>query len=135
MFGFQASGSAPLVRGEVVRNPDTIASAIRIGNPASWELALQARDETDGYFGAIDDDKILEAQRILSAEVGIFVEPASAISVATSPATGADGDAVGVGVGVPPGGGVVGGSGSDTGAPNRSLSDSASVVPAATSLP
>ena len=63
-------------------DPDTIASAIRIGNPASWELALQARDETDGYFGAIDDDKILEAQRILSAEVGIFVEPASAISVA-----------------------------------------------------
>ena len=57
-------------------------SAIRIGNPASWELALQARDESNGYFGAIDDDKILEAQRILSAEVGIFVEPASAISVA-----------------------------------------------------
>ena len=82
MFGFQASGSAPIVRGEPVRDPDTIASAIRIGNPASWELALQARDESDGYFGAIDDDKILEAQRILSAEVGIFVEPASAISVA-----------------------------------------------------
>jgi len=82
MFGFQATGSAPIVRGEVVRHPDTIASAIRIGNPASWELALQARDESDGYFGAIDDDKILEAQRILSAEVGIFVEPASAISVA-----------------------------------------------------
>ena len=82
MFGFQASGSAPIVRGEVVRDPDTIASAIRIGNPASWELALQARDESDGYFGAIDDDKILEAQRILSAEVGVFVEPASAISVA-----------------------------------------------------
>ncbi|MDQ0895519.1 threonine synthase [Agromyces ramosus] len=82
MFGFQAAGSAPIVRGEVVRHPDTIASAIRIGNPASWELALEARDESDGYFGAIDDDKILEAQRILSAEVGIFVEPASAISVA-----------------------------------------------------
>ena len=75
MFGFQASGSAPIVRGEVVRHPETIASAIRIGNPASWELALEARDATDGYFGAIDDDKILEAQRILSAEVGIFVEP------------------------------------------------------------
>ena len=75
-------GSAPLVRGEVVSDPETIASAIRIGNPASWELALEARDATDGYFGAIDDDKILEAQRILSAEVGIFVEPASAISVA-----------------------------------------------------
>jgi len=82
MFGFQAAGSAPIVRGEVVRNPDTIASAIRIGNPASWELALAARDRTNGYFGAIDDAKILEAHRILSAEVGIFVEPASAISVA-----------------------------------------------------
>ena len=55
MFGFQAAGSAPIVLGEVVKDPDTIASAIRIGNPASWELALTARDETDGYFGAIDD--------------------------------------------------------------------------------
>jgi threonine synthase len=82
MFGFQAAGSAPIVLGEVVKNPDTIASAIRIGNPASWELALTARDETDGYFGAIDDAKILEAHRILSSEVGVFVEPASAISVA-----------------------------------------------------
>jgi threonine synthase len=82
MFGFQAEGSAPIVRGEVVRNPDTIATAIRIGNPASWELALTAREETDGYFGAISDAKILEAQRILSTEVGVFVEPASAISVA-----------------------------------------------------
>lgn len=82
MFGFQAAGSAPLVLGEPVRHPETIASAIRIGNPASWHLALEARDLTDGYFGAIEDDKILEAQRILSAEVGVFVEPASAISVA-----------------------------------------------------
>jgi len=82
MFGFQAEGSAPIVRGEIVRDPDTIASAIRIGNPASWELALTARDETDGYFGAISDAKILEAHRILSSEVGIFVEPASAASVA-----------------------------------------------------
>jgi threonine synthase len=82
MFGFQAAGSAPIVLGEIVKNPDTIASAIRIGNPASWKLALTARDETDGYFGAIDDAKILEAHRILSSEVGVFVEPASAISVA-----------------------------------------------------
>src|SRR5690606_38633905 len=82
MFGFQAEGSAPIVRGEVVREPDTIASAIRIGNPASWEFALEARDETGGYFGAISDAKILEAHRILSSEVGIFVEPASAASVA-----------------------------------------------------
>jgi len=82
MFGFQAAGSAPIVRGAVVAHPETIASAIRIGNPASWDLALEACEETDGYFGAIADDKILEAQRILAAEVGIFVEPASAISVA-----------------------------------------------------
>ena len=82
MFGFQAEGSAPFVVGHVVKNPDTIASAIRIGNPASWDLALAAREATDGYFGAISDAKILEAHRILSAEVGIFVEPASAISVA-----------------------------------------------------
>ncbi|NNC13178.1 threonine synthase [Planctomonas sp. JC2975] len=82
MFGFQAAGSAPIVLGHPVKDPDTVASAIRIGNPASWELALAARDATNGYFGAIDDEKILAAQRILSAEVGIFVEPASAISVA-----------------------------------------------------
>ncbi|GEP25790.1 threonine synthase [Cryobacterium sp. TMS1-20-1] len=82
MFGFQASGSAPIVLGHRVDNPDTIASAIRIGNPASWDLALNAREQSDGYFGAITDAKILEAHRILSAEVGIFVEPASAIGVA-----------------------------------------------------
>jgi threonine synthase len=82
MFGFQASGSAPIVVGHVVKHPETIASAIRIGNPASWDLAIAAREATDGYFGAIDDDKILEAYRILAGEVGIFVEPASAISVA-----------------------------------------------------
>jgi threonine synthase len=82
MFGFQAAGSAPIVLGHPVREPETIASAIRIGNPASWELALAARDDSSGYFGAIDDEHILAAHRILSAEVGIFVEPASAISVA-----------------------------------------------------
>jgi threonine synthase len=82
MFGFQAAGSAPIVLGHVVKDPDTIASAIRIGNPASWELALAAREASDGYFGAISDAMILEAHHILSAEVGIFVEPASAISVA-----------------------------------------------------
>lgn len=82
MFGFQAAGSAPIVLGHPVKSPETLASAIRIGNPASWELALAARDASNGYFGAIDDAGILAAQRILSAEVGIFVEPASAISVA-----------------------------------------------------
>lgn len=82
MFGFQAAGSAPLVTGSVVKKPETVASAIRIGNPASWELALAAHADSDGYFGAIDDAGILEAHRLLSQEVGIFVEPASAISVA-----------------------------------------------------
>ena len=82
MFGFQAAGSAPFVAGHPIKNPETIASAIRIGNPASWDLALAAREATNGYFGAITDELILEAHRIHSKEVGIFVEPASAISVA-----------------------------------------------------
>jgi threonine synthase len=82
MFGFQAAGSAPFVTGERVKSPETIATAIRIGNPASWDLAIAAREDSDGYFGAISDADILAAQRILSAEVGIFVEPASAASVA-----------------------------------------------------
>jgi threonine synthase len=82
MFGFQAAGSAPIVLGHVVKDPDTIASAIRIGNPASWALATAAHDASKGYFGAISDEHILEAYRILASEVGIFVEPASAISVA-----------------------------------------------------
>ncbi len=82
MMGFQAAGSAPIVRGERVKNPDTIATAIRIGNPASWDLALAAREDSDGYFGAIDDKGILAAHRLLSQTVGVFVEPSSAISVA-----------------------------------------------------
>lgn len=82
MFGFQAAGSAPIVRGEVVAEPETLASAIRIGNPASWRFALEARDETGGGFWMIDDTRILEAQRLLADSVGVFVEPASAISVA-----------------------------------------------------
>ena len=82
MFGFQAEGSAPIVRGEIVKEPDTVATAIRIGNPASWDLALQARDATNGWFGAIDDTRILAAQKLLAATVGVFVDPASAISVA-----------------------------------------------------
>jgi threonine synthase len=65
-----------------VKHPETVASAIRIGNPASWDLALEAREATDGWFGAIDDARILAAQKLLASEVGIFVEPASAISVA-----------------------------------------------------
>lgn len=82
MFGFQAAGSAPMVLGHVVKDPETIASAIRIGNPASWERAIKAKDDSDGYFGMQTDEQILQAHRLLSAEVGIFVEPASAIGVA-----------------------------------------------------
>jgi threonine synthase len=82
MMGFQAAGSAPIVTGERVLKPETIASAIRIGNPASWDLALAAREDTNGYFGAIDDAGILAAHRLLSRTVGVFVEPSSAISVA-----------------------------------------------------
>lgn len=82
MMGFQAAGSAPLVLGERVKDPDTIATAIRIGNPASWDLALAAREDSGGYFGAIDDAGILKAHRLLSRAVGVFVEPSSAISVA-----------------------------------------------------
>ena len=82
IWGFQAKGAAPIVLGHPVDNPETIATAIRIGNPASWQKALAARDATGGFFGAIDDEHILSAQRMLASEVGVFVEPASAISAA-----------------------------------------------------
>lgn len=82
MLGFQAAGAAPIVRGEVVRDPDTVATAIRIGNPASWQGALDARDQSGGWIGAIEDADILRAQRLLASSTGVFVEPASAISVA-----------------------------------------------------
>jgi threonine synthase len=82
MRGFQAAGAAPIVRGEPVRNPSTIATAIRIGNPASWKLALAARDESGGAIEAVTDREILSAYRMLAREEGVFVEPASAASVA-----------------------------------------------------
>jgi threonine synthase len=82
MWGFQAAGAAPLVSGEVVSHPDTVATAIRVGNPASWHLAVQARDESGGLIGAVTDEQILAAQRALAARDGIFVEPASAAGVA-----------------------------------------------------
>jgi threonine synthase len=82
MWGFQASGSAPLVHGAPVTNPSTIATAIRIGNPASWTLAEQARDESGGFIESVTDRQILRAYRLLAAEEGVFVEPASAASVA-----------------------------------------------------
>ena len=82
MFGFQAAGAAPLVHGEPVLHPETIATAIRIGAPASWAAAMTARDESRGRFAAVTDDEILAAYRLLSAREGVFVEPASAASVA-----------------------------------------------------
>jgi threonine synthase len=82
MWGFQAAGSAPLVVGQVVKDPHTIATAIRIGNPASWNFAEEARDSSGGVIEAVTDSEILAAHRLLSAEVGIFVEPASAAGVA-----------------------------------------------------
>jgi threonine synthase len=82
MMGFQAAGAAPIVLGKKVPNPETIASAIRIGNPASWDKALIARDESGGIIDKVTDDQILEAYRLLASEEGIFGEPASAASLA-----------------------------------------------------
>lgn len=82
MMGFQAAGSAPIVLGHPVENPETIATAIRIGNPASWKQAVAARDESAGAIDMVTDDEILAAYRRLAADDGIFCEPASAASVA-----------------------------------------------------
>jgi threonine synthase len=82
MWGFQAAGAAPIVRGEVVPKPSTVATAIRIGNPASWQFALEARDESDGLIDAVTDRQILSAYRLLASQEGVFVEPASASGVA-----------------------------------------------------
>ena len=82
MWGFQAAGAAPLVLGHPVLDPETVATAIRIGNPASSHLALAARDESHGLIEAVTDEQILAAQAFLAAKEGIFVEPASAAGVA-----------------------------------------------------
>ena len=82
MMGFQAAGAAPIVRGEPVANPQTIASAIRIGNPASWQGAVDARDSSGGVIEMVSDDEILDAYRLLASREGIFCEPASAASFA-----------------------------------------------------
>ena len=82
MLGWQAAGAAPLVHGEPVPHPETIATAIRIGNPASWDGAIAARDESGGSIGAVTDAEILDAYRMLASLEGVFVEPASAASVA-----------------------------------------------------
>ncbi|MGY1689880.1 threonine synthase [Geodermatophilus sp. SYSU D01105] len=82
MWGFQAAGAAPIVSGQVVENPQTIATAIRIGNPASWTKALAARDDSGGRIDAVTDREILAAYRLLARSEAVFVEPASAASVA-----------------------------------------------------
>ena len=82
MWGFQAEGAAPIVRGHVVDNPETIATAIRIGNPASWQQALAARDESNGLIDMVSDEEILAAYHFLASREAVFVEPASAASVA-----------------------------------------------------
>jgi threonine synthase len=82
MMGFQAAGAAPLVNGAPVAHPETLATAIRIGNPASWEKAVAAKDASGGSFSAVTDEEIIAAYRILASQEGVFCEPASASSVA-----------------------------------------------------
>ncbi len=82
MMGFQAAGSAPLVVGRAIEHPETVATAIRIGNPANWMRALSVREESNGGFYSVTDEEILHAYRLLASEEGIFCEPASAASVA-----------------------------------------------------
>ena len=82
MWGFQAEGAAPIVRGHIVEHPETIATAIRIGNPASWQQAVNARDESGGLIDMVSDDEILAAYRLLASQESVFVEPGSAASVA-----------------------------------------------------
>jgi len=82
MLGYQASGAAPIVRGRPVENPETIATAIRIGNPVSWQQALAASRESGGWFSECSDEEILQAQKLLAQAEGIFCEPASATGLA-----------------------------------------------------
>jgi threonine synthase len=82
MWGFQAAGSAPLVKGKPVLKPETIATAIRIGNPASWDLAIEARDSSGGLIDSVTDREILAAYRIVAGKEGVFVEPSSAAGIA-----------------------------------------------------
>ncbi|MCW3049440.1 MAG: threonine synthase [Solirubrobacterales bacterium] len=91
LFGFQAAGAAPLVEGRRVAHPETVASAIRIGNPARWEEAMTAMTQSQGAIEAVTDGEILDAYRLLAAREGIFCEPASAASVAGLLKHGADG--------------------------------------------
>ena len=91
MLGFQAAGAAPLVLGAPVANPETVASAIRIGNPARWEEAMDAMTSSGGTVRAVTDEQILDAYRFLAASEGVFCEPASAAGVAGLLANGAEG--------------------------------------------
>jgi threonine synthase len=92
LFGFQAEGAAPIVRGEIVEKPETVASAIRIGNPARWQEALTALDQSGGRIAAVSDQQILAAQGWLAANEGVFCEPASAASVAGALEHGVEGE-------------------------------------------
>ena len=92
MWGFQAAGAAPIVLGHPIDEPETIATAIRIGNPASWAQAVAARDDSGGRIDAVTDEQILDAHRILSGKEGVFVEPGSAASVAGLLARSESGD-------------------------------------------
>lgn len=82
MMGFQASGASPIVAGKVLEHPETIATAIRVGNPASWKKAIAAQEASKGAFNSVTDQEILHAYRLLASQEGIFCEPASATSVA-----------------------------------------------------
>ena len=82
MIGFQAEGAAPIVRGEIIKAPETVATAIRIGNPASWKQAEAARDESGGIIDMVSDEEIIKAYQLIARYEGIFCEPASAASVA-----------------------------------------------------
>ena len=82
MMGFQAEGAAPIVRGEVVENPETIATAIRVGNPASWSEAVRAAEDSGGFIDMVSDEEIIEAYRLIAGREGIFCEPASAAGLA-----------------------------------------------------
>ena len=91
LYGFQAAGAAPLVEGHPIEHPETVASAIRIGNPARWEEAMTAITESRGRIAAVTDEQILDAYRLLASREGVFCEPASAASVAGLLKYGADG--------------------------------------------
>ena len=82
MMGFQAEGAAPIVRNHIIKEPKTVATAIRIGNPASWQKAVAARDDSNGIIDMVSDEEILAAQQLLATRAGIFGEPASAASLA-----------------------------------------------------